>query len=84
MEHPYPIGPPSLYQLEYARETIRYRQIHNFFGRTPNEDPTAVAINNMINGIYPTFGHIDNSHGRWYNDLWGAREKEIAISRGYN
>jgi hypothetical protein len=73
----YPIGPPSLLQVERACVTIRYRQIH---GWDTSTDPIEVAIDSMARGIVPTFGHMDNNHARWYEDLWGDRTREIAIN----
>lgn len=79
---PYPMGPLSLYQLGYWKVSLHFHQIHGMPGS--DSDAYDLGIVGVAQrGIYPTFGHIDCKHGRWYKDIWGERipENEVPIPR---
>jgi hypothetical protein len=77
IQHRYPIGPLSLVQMESAAATKRYQIIHGWIA--PEKDTYLVGMESQVErGVYPTFGHIDGSHRRWYRDEWN-RVGEFAI-----
>lgn len=77
-QHPYPIGPLSLCELEYwtRARSLRVR----YFGEHIELDAYSwgSAMKSMV-GIYPTFGHVDVRNRRWFKDLQQDRDQEIAI-----
>jgi hypothetical protein len=68
----YPMGPLSLAQIAGFERTIAVRD--------RGKDVYDVGIKAVAElGCYPTFGHIDGTHRRWYHDLWTGRNEPFGI-----
>jgi len=65
------MGPLSLAQLATFERSPAART---------SRDAYDVGVRAMAEqGVYPTFGHVDCRHRRWYHDLWTGRKEPFGI-----